>query len=57
LVISKPNNEIKLYVKEAILIDMEHKQVIHNVFFETGKDDENLNSITDYILEKVKWLS
>ncbi len=32
---------------------MEHKQVIHNVFFETGKDDDNLNSISDYILEKV----
>lgn len=33
---------------------MEHKKVIHSVFFETGKDDENLNSISDYILENVK---
>lgn len=35
-------------------MDMEHKKVIHNVFFETGKDDSNLNSLSDYIIDNVK---
>lgn len=51
LVISKPNAEVKVFIKEAIILDMEKKKVIHNVFFEEGKDDDNLNTLSDYILE------
>lgn len=34
-------------------MDMDQKKVIHSVFFETGKDDSNLNSLSDFIIEKV----
>ena len=40
-------------MKEAILLDMEKKTVIYNKFFESGKDDENLNSLSDYLIEQV----
>ena len=53
LVISKPNKEINLYIKEAIFADMHTNQIKHSVFFETGRDDENLNTLSDYILENV----
>ena len=42
-------------MKEAILLDMEKKTVIYNKFFETGKDDENLNMLSDYLIEQVEY--
>jgi hypothetical protein len=53
LSISKPNKEINLFIKEAVFLDMDKKKVIHNVFFESGKDDENLSTLSDFIIEKV----
>jgi len=50
--LSKPTKEIKLFLKEAIFLDLENKKLLHHMPFEIGKDDLNLDQVTEYIFEK-----
>jgi len=50
--LSKPTKEIKLFLKEAIFLDLENKKLLFHMPFEIGKDDLNLDQVTEYIFEK-----